>query len=68
MTLVSQHSFYLLYSYSWNVKMLLKVVVLHDLIRDLIFNVLYVYMQIFCKRIYSGKMVKSFFVVVEFEI
>lgn len=48
--------------------MLLKVVVLHDLIRDLIFNVLYVYMQIFCKRIYSGKMVKSFFVVVEFEI
>ena len=47
MTLVSQHSFYLRYSYSWNVKMLLKIVALHDLIRDLIFNVLYAYMQIF---------------------
>ena len=32
------------------------------------FNVLYAYMQIFCKRIYFGKMVKSFFVVVEFEV
>lgn len=39
--------FLLAYSYSWNVKMLLKIVVLHDLIRDLIFNVLYAYMQIF---------------------
>ena len=52
MTLVSQHSFYLLYSYSWNVKMLLKIVVLHDLIRDLIFNVLYAYMQIFFVKEY----------------
>lgn len=33
-----------------------------------IFNVLYAYIQIFCKRIYLGKKVKSFFVIVEFEI